>query len=185
MTCGVCGVFARRDDRRSPAVDHTADNLRRLMARMGISRRNVAERTGLDPRTVRGLLRGEKRTRPETLSRLAEGLGVAVDELFLAPAQLAYQTFDRRTNPVVDEVVADHPELFAGWSEAEFAELTSHFGEGGRLTAEGALTVARRMNHRRELIEKLILLLETSQAETIAGIVEMLYDQVVLRGEQD
>ncbi len=159
-------------------MDYTAENLRRVMARLGLSQREVAQRSGLDPRTVRGLLCGQKQTRPETLHRLAEGLGVAIEEFFLAPAQWACQAFDQQTNPLVDEVVADHAELFAGWTEAEFAELASRFGHGGMLTAEGALAAARAMNRRRELLEKVTLLLETSQAETLAGIIELLYRQV-------
>ena len=166
-------------------MDYTAENLRRVMARLGLSRREVAQRSGLDLRTLRGLLRGGKRPRPDTIHRLAQGLGVAVEEFFLAPAQWACQAFDGQTNPLVDELVAEHSELFAGWTEAEFAELASRFGHGGMLTAEGALAAARAMNRRRELIEKVVVLLETSQAETLAGIIELLYRQVDVAPDLD
>jgi transcriptional regulator with XRE-family HTH domain len=140
----------------------------------------VAEQTGMDVRTVRGLLRGDKKPHAKTLHRLAEGLGVAVDEFFVDPAQLLYRRFDRQTNPVVAEVMAEHKELFQGWTETDFDELHSRVGTGGALTAEGALAAVGQMNRRRELHDKLDLLLESSQAEVAAGILNVLYEKVVV-----
>ena len=74
------------------------------MAAAESSIHEVAERTGLDTRTIRGITRGTHRPHARTLHRLAEGLRVAVDEFFVDPAQLLYRCFDRRTNPAVDEV---------------------------------------------------------------------------------
>ncbi len=161
---------------------HARENLLRLMATRGLTMSGVAEQTGLHVRTVRGILRGEKRPHARTLHRLAEGLGVAVDEFFLDPAQLVYRRFDRRTNPVVAEVIDDNKELFHGWTEADFDELHSRVGAGGALTIEGALAAARQMNRRRELHDKLDLLLESSQAEVAAGILNVLYEKVVVSG---
>ena len=140
----------------------------------------MAEQTGLHVRTVRGILRGDKKPHARTLHRLAEGLGVAVDEFFVDPAQLVYRRFDRQTNPVVAEVIEDHKELFHGWTEADFDELHSRVGTGGALTVEGALAAVRQMNRRRELHDKLDLLLESSQAEVAAGILNVLYEKVVV-----
>ena len=112
--------------------DHTRENLLRLMAAGGWSVRRVAERTGLDERTIRGILSGGNKPHPQTLHRLAEGLGVKVDEFFVDPAQLLYRRFDRQTNPVVAEVIETHGELFDGWTEADFDELHSRVGTGGR-----------------------------------------------------
>jgi transcriptional regulator with XRE-family HTH domain len=153
-------------------------NLLRLMAAEGLSLGCVSEKTGLDPRTVRGILSGGHKPHAETLHRLAQGLGVKVDELFVDPARLLYRRFDRQTNPVVAEVVADHGDLFEGWSEADFHELHSRVGSGGALTAEGALTAVRRMNEKHDLHGKLDLLLESSHAEVVAGILDLLYERV-------
>src|SRR5664280_763277 len=95
---------------------HARENLLRLMAVRGLTLSGVAEQTGLHVRTVRGILRGDKKPHAQTLHRLAEGLGVAVDEFFVDPAQLLYRRFDRRTNPMVTEVMASHKELFDGWT---------------------------------------------------------------------
>lgn len=162
-------------------ADHTGENLRRIMTRLGLSVAQVVERTGLDRRTVKGILDGRNRPHSQTLHQLAERLGVPSDELFLEPSQLIYRRFDRRTNPVVDEVVARRPELFAGWGEADFDDLFSRFGAGGALTADGTVAAAELMNRNRQLHEKLALLLETGQAEVIRRVVEAMYEAVVVK----
>jgi transcriptional regulator with XRE-family HTH domain len=161
--------------------NYAGDNLRRLMASEGLSIHQVAEMTGLDERTIRAILGGANKPHARSLNRLAAGLGISVDEFFLDPSQLLYRHFDRPTNPVVEEVMESHRELFSGWTEADFDELHSRVGTGGRLTFEGALVAVREMNRKRELHEKLDLLLESSQAELISGVMELVYDQIVVR----
>jgi transcriptional regulator with XRE-family HTH domain len=160
--------------------EHVGENLRRLLAAGGLSIRRLAEKTALDERTIRGILGGTNTPHARTLNRLAEGLGVPVDEFFLQPSQLLYRHFDHGANPVVEEVMEAHRELFSDWTEADFDELHSRVGSGGALTFEGALTAVQQMNRRRELHEKLDLLLESSQAEVVRGIVDVLYSQVVV-----
>jgi transcriptional regulator with XRE-family HTH domain len=161
---------------------YARENLLRLMAARGLTMCGVAEQTGLHVRTVRGILRGDKKPHAQTLHRLAEGLGVAVDEFFVEPAQLLYRRFDRQTNPVVAEVIDDHKELFHGWTETDFDELHSRVGAGGALTVDGALATVGQMNRKRDLHDKLDLLLESSQAEVAAGILNVLYEKVVVSG---
>ena len=163
--------------------DHTGENLRRVMAARNLSVGKVIARTGLDRRTIQGILDGTNKPHPRTLHRLAEGLDVTLDEFFLRPSQLLYRWFDRRTNPIVQEVVEARPDLFTGWTEMDFDELHSRFGTGGSLTTEGTLRVVQEMNHRRQLHEKFTVLLESSQAEVIGGIVELMYEKMVLEGE--
>jgi len=57
--------------------------------------------------------------------------------------------------------------------------LHSRFGTGGPLTAEGALSAVSAMNRNRAAHEKLAVLLESSQAELIRGIVEIMYENLV------
>jgi transcriptional regulator with XRE-family HTH domain len=163
-------------------ADHARENLLRLMAGEGLSVCQVANRTGLDERTIRGILGGDNKPHARTLHRLAEGLGVKIDEFFVDPAQLLYRRFDRNTNPLVEEVMETHQELFVGWSEADFDELTSRVGAGGPLTREGALAAVRHMNRKRELHEKLDVLLESSHAKLTGGILDALHEQVVVSG---
>ena len=110
-----------------------------------------------------------------------DGLGRLLDDGVLAPAQLLYRHFDRHTNPVVEEVVQAHPELFEGWTSADFDELHSRRATGGALTTEGALAAVEQMNRSRALHRILSVLLETSQADVIAAVLEALYEQTVAR----
>ncbi len=159
------------------SLQRAGDNLRRLMAAKDLTIAQVAECTGLDKRTIQGILDGTKRAHVRTLGRLAKGLGVPVEELFLQPHQLAYRAFDRQTNPVVDDVIREHPELFEGWTAADFDELHSRMGAGGPLTEQGALEAARQMNRNRELHKKLAVVLESTHRDLAAGIIELLYQK--------
>ena len=171
-------------DKMEDKLRKTGDNLRRLMANLGFTVERVADKSGLDKRTIKGILDGTTTPQLRTIGHLAKGLGVSSDEFFIDPVQLLYRRFDRVTNPLVDEVVQTRPEVFAGWTTAEFDELHSRFGTGGPLTVEGTLTVAQEMNSKRGLHEKLALLLESSQADVIAGIIELLCEKVVTGKEQ-
>jgi transcriptional regulator with XRE-family HTH domain len=159
-------------------------NLKRLMGRFGLTIEQVVEQTGLDERTVKGVLAGAiRRPHARTLHRLATGLGVPADELFQNPSVLAHRSFDRQTNPAVDEVTAAHPELFDGWTAEDFDELYSHFGAGGALTPDGALRTVERMNHHRDLHNKVAVVLESCEAELLAQLIDTLYRRVVILPE--
>jgi len=163
-------------------ADTIALNLRRLMAHHDLNVGQIAERSGLDERTIRAALRGAK-THTRSLHKLADGLDVPTDELFLPPSQLVYRQFDQDTNPVVDEVVAGNPGLFENWTAVEYDELYSRAGAGGGLTVDGAMEAARAMNRRRELFDKLAVVLETDQGEFVAGVIELAHEQAT-RGER-
>jgi transcriptional regulator with XRE-family HTH domain len=162
-----------------PLPDYAA-NLRRLMAREGLTLAELLERSGLNHQTVKSILNGGNRPQPRTLHRLAAALDVPVEELFQDPALLRHRLFDQQTNPVVEEVVASDPQLFHGWTQDEFDELYSRFGAGGALTSEGTREAAQHMNRRRELLNKAALLLETNESELLEGMIEMLYKRAVV-----
>jgi len=156
-----------------------AHNLRRLMAQLGLTVHEVAERTGLDERTVKSILNGSSaKPHARTLHQLARGLEVETNEFFHSPHLLGRGSFDRATNPAVDELISRRPELFSEWSEADFHELYSQVGTGGALTNEGAQQAAESINRKRKLHEKLALLLETEQADVIADILDLFYQRV-------
>ncbi len=160
-------------------TSYARENLLRLMAAAGLSQRQVVEQTGLNARTVRGIIRGGHKPHARTLHRLSKGLGVKVDEFFVDPAKLLYRRFDRRTNPVVAKVVEEHRELFHNWTEADFDELHSRAGEGDTLTVKGILAAVRHMNRKRELHEKFDILLESAHAEIAAGVLNVFYQETV------
>jgi transcriptional regulator with XRE-family HTH domain len=157
-----------------------ASNVRRLMARCGMTLQQLVEATGLSERTVKAILGGRGKPHARTLHRLAEGLGVSADEFFQSPSLLAHRLFDKRSNPIVDEVVAGSPQLFEGWTEADFDELYSRFGTGGALTYDGATAVVMAMNEKRDVHRKVALLLESGEAKLLAGFVDLLYQKIIV-----
>jgi len=158
-----------------------AENLRRIMARCDIDVQQVVDRSGLHRRTILGILNGTTRPHPRTLRRLADGVGVEVDEFFQHASSLLHKHFDRATNPVIASVVRENPSLFTDWSQSDFDELYSHFGTGGALSAEGVDQVVRHMNDKREVFRKIAIVLESDQAKLLAGLVNALYEQVVIK----
>jgi len=160
-----------------------AANLRRLMVRQGWSLGELALASGIDERTIRGILSGGQRPQNRTLQRLAETLHAPTDELFQDPSLLAHRLFDRATNPVVDEVVAAEPALFRGWSERDYDALYSRFGVGGALTRDGARAAAQAINRQRRVLDQVALILETHEADLLAAIVETLHHRVCVSAE--
>jgi transcriptional regulator with XRE-family HTH domain len=159
--------------------DHAA-NFRRVMARSGLTLQQVALRTGVHENTIKGLLSGAHKPQARTLNRLANGLGVGVDEFFQDQSLLRRRAFDRQTNPLVEEVVAARPELFAGWLETDFDELYSRFGSGGALTLDGAVVAVQAMNEKRAVQQKVELLLESSQRALLSEFVDLLYRRLAV-----
>ena len=166
---------ALADDRSAVLV---AENVRRLMVREGLTYDDLVEATGLDQRTIRGLMRGANRPHARTLHKLATGLGVPADELFRELGDESPRQFDRACNPVLEDVVASAPDVFDGWTDAEFDELASRFGTGGQLTESGALAAARAMNQKREVLQQVAVILETDERELLVSFVAILYRRV-------
>ena len=152
-------------------------NLRRLMARLDMTLSEVVDATGLDERTVRSMLHGDTRPHARTLHKLAEGLGIDTDELFVDPYR-SPGAFDKATNPQVAAVIQDKPELFCDWTDADFAELYSRMAVGGELTEEGALAAATAMNARRDLLYQVSVVLETDQADVLREFIGILFRKV-------
>jgi transcriptional regulator with XRE-family HTH domain len=161
-----------------------AANLRRLMARDGLTFVDVIEASGLDERTVRAIVRGRNHPHARTLHKLAQGLGVPIDELFRPLACSAAGQFDRATNALVDSVVAAHPGQFGNWSDADFSELYSRFGTGGQLTETGVLAAAEAMNAKRDLWRQVSVILESDEADLLAEFVKMLYRRATVARNQ-
>ncbi len=155
-----------------------AGNLRRIMARDNLTFDEVVIATELDNRTLRSLARGHTNPHARTLHKLAEGLGLSIDELFQPVARTAPRRFDRATNSLVDSCVAQHANLFRNWSEGDFAELYSRFGTGGQLTEQGVLAAAQATNAKRDLWRQVSIILESGEAELLSRFVDVLYGRV-------
>lgn len=88
------------------------------------------------------------------------------------------RAFDRETNPHIAAVHAEFPELFAGFSEADWDELYSCMGMGGGLSPEGVRVQAGRILQKKNLLQKLELILETHLSEVAASLIETLFQQI-------
>lgn len=155
-------------------------NVRRLMAHMNMTQGDVANVTGLDERTLRSILNGNTQPHAKTLHKLADGLGVSVDDLYQDPclaggSAFSASDFDRATNPIVAEVVESHPELFSDWSIGDFNELYSRMAVGGELTEAGTIAASRTMNQRRELMGKVAVILESSESDMMRDLILLMY----------
>jgi len=157
-----------------------ATNVRRLMARSGLTFVDVVEATGLDERTIRGLVRGSNNPHARTLHKFARGLGVEIDELFQPCSASPLRSFDRATNPAVEDVVREHLQMFHAWSEADFDELYSHFGAGGPLSETGVLAAAAAINAKRSLLQQVSVILESGERELLADFVKLLYRRIAV-----
>ena len=154
------------------------DNIRRLMAREGLTYEDVIAGSGLDERTIRSLLRGKQRPHARTLGKLAAGLGVSVDELLQPPGTYSAKEFDFFTNPLVKQLAESEGDVFQDWSESDFANLASRFGTGGQLTETRVLEVVEKINENRQVLRQVDVLLGTHEAELLKEIVEVLYQRV-------
>jgi transcriptional regulator with XRE-family HTH domain len=148
------------------------------MARDGLTFGDVVSATGLDERTVRGLVRGKNNPHARTLHKFASGLGLSIDELFQPVARSDRQAFDRATNPLVEAIIRTRGELFSDWADADFDELFSQFGAGGALNEEGVVAAADAINHKRALLRKVAVILESSESELLSDFVKLLYRRV-------
>lgn len=157
-------------------------NVRRFMADRGMTLGDLSAATGLDQRTLRGILHRRSQPQARTVNKLAAGLEVTIDELFIPPGlrqiNPEHVALDRATNPVVAEVIAEQPGLFAGWTAAEFDELFSQVGVGGALTSEGVQTAAESIERRRELWTRAAVVLETDLGDLLGDMIDLLYDRV-------
>ncbi len=148
------------------------------MARLDMTLLEVVEATGLDHRTIRNIVEGVSRPHARTLHKLAEGFGVSTDELFKDPYQAGQALFDRATNPIVADVIGEHPDLFASWTQTDFDELYSRMAVGGELTKEGTLASAKEMNTRQELMYQVAVILESDKANLMREFTAMLFREV-------
>jgi transcriptional regulator with XRE-family HTH domain len=159
-----------------------AMNIRRLMAKADVTQEAFSQSTGIDERTLRGILKMRNQPHARTIKKIADALGVDVDELY-RPVALASRQFDRDTNTFVDAVVRRRPELFRNWSEGDYDELYSRFGVGGQLTEEGVTEIAERMVRHRAIRRKVQVIQESDGDTLLTAVVNELYEMVT-RGKR-
>ena len=150
--------------------------------RKGWNQIELAERAAVSRTTLYQLERGEIASpRAGTLHRIAQALGLPVSLLQAAELPQSFappvdeRDVDRQTNPFVDVVREEYPQIFAGFTPADWDELYSSFGTGGALTEEGVLAAAQVIAGKREILRRVSVLLETHLAEPTRAMVDSLF----------
>jgi len=182
-------------DLREPITARQSLSVRLQAFRMrkGWNMDRLSEVAGISRTTVYHLERGDiAKPRASTLYKLAVALGIDPSELSPdampvdasgsgeLPEDVRQQDdsrakFDLRTNTCIKAAYRGAAAHFTGWSQQEWDELYSTFGVGGPLTEQGVLEIARKINHKRETIHQLQVVLETHHAAIAAGLVANLY----------
>lgn len=181
----------------SPQVT-VGQRIRAARLRKGWNQLELAAKSGVSRTTLYQMERGAIPTpRAATLHRLASTLDIPVawldPEQPLEPASVVTEivhssdgarAFDRQTNPFVDMVAQQSPELFAGFTAEDWDELYSTFGVGGALTEEGVFQTASHIAKKRETLRRVSILLETHLAEPTTALVESLFRLIEVRTEE-
>ena len=149
------------------------DNLRRLMAAKNLTLNEVARRSGLDVRTVHGIL-NNPRARPHarTLHKLAQGLAVPVEELFQNPAALSTSAVVQGTHPLIQRVLKEQPELFDGWESADFHHLVQFSDRYNIQQPPELLQLVNSINRVRQLYPGILTILMSSYGTLFVKVVE-------------
>lgn len=163
-----------------------ADRLRAECARRQWDLSQLADHAGISRTTLYHLLQGHtSRPHGTTLNALAEALQIPVSELLALSAgepapveRFSESAFDRATNPEVDAVARERPQLFAHWDGADWDELYSSFGTGGALSSAGVVAAAESINRKRETVRRLHIVLETHLRVVAEELVDTLYRMV-------
>lgn len=175
-------------------------SIRAARLRKGWNQLTLAAKSGVSRTTLFQMERGAIPTpRAATLHRLAVALEIpvallnpqqassAVAEVAQRPQQtaVAASEFDRQTNPYVDVVAQQYPQLFSAFVPDDWDELYSSFGTGGALTEEGVLEASIKISRKRETLRKVSILLETHLAEPTRAMVDSLFQLVEVPSPAD
>ncbi len=183
-----------------PSPHNLSVRLRAFRVRKGWNMDRLARAAGVSRTTVYHLERGDiSQPRASTLYKLAVALEVAPQELESASATTAAAPesdrpsdagtsekrliFDRATNSRIKKAYSASPAVFEDWTDHEWEELYSTFGVGGAPNEHGVLAIAGKINRKREILQKLRVILETHHAEIAAGLVENLFALVEAESE--
>jgi transcriptional regulator with XRE-family HTH domain len=177
--------FRMPDEPLPPTALDLPERVRLERMKRGWDVVELERRSGVGRTTLYHLEKGHtQRVRSSTIAAIARAFDIDVSDL-LAPLDAARLTerrkaaaFDRATNPAVDEVARERPEVFDGWTTEDWEEINSQFGVGGQLTPLGALKAAEAINEKRETVRQLQVVLETHLRDVAREVIETFYRMV-------
>lgn len=176
---------SHRDEARSEAF---RKNFLKELRRTGLTLKELSEKSGVSMQTLRYWKRvGIRFGRNVNLDAVAQVLGIEdpaclFEESPPDPGSQRVRTppddvreIDRRTNPHIEEVSRDQPQLFQDFDDDDWRELYSLHGTGGPLTVEGVFRHAELINRKRDLRAKFDLLLESDHLDALGHLIDVLY----------
>ncbi len=148
------------------------DNLRRLMAAKNLTLADVARRSGLDIRTINGILNNpQARPHARTLHKLARGLRVPVEELFQAPPLLVQQPKASVSHPMIHRLLQERPDLFDGWEPSDFVRLEALCQERQVEKTAQVIHLASSVNRARQLSSGILRILASNYGSLFLQVV--------------
>jgi hypothetical protein len=183
------------DEPNVSPTDDLAIKIARLVQERGWNQEEFARISRLNRHTARQiLLDGSRHLRNSTVSACARALGLSVSELRDLPLERLLPRMrdshpangDDRQRRLYDE--ATQPELRA-WLERnadrarkfsgdEVDELLALQGEGGPLGALGVEGFVRRLERRRQLVQRINAISGTEYLDLLEQLVGLIYDKV-------
>lgn len=159
------------------------DNFRRELHRSGLSIEELSHKAAIDLPTLRRWRReGVAQPKHEHIEGLAQVFGLADPwSLMSGGAEHVRSPLDRATNPMIQLICEESPELFDDFTTEDWDELYSSHGTGGALSREGVTLAAQRINQKREIRRKFEAVLETHHFRTLAALIDVLYRDTTVR----
>jgi transcriptional regulator with XRE-family HTH domain len=164
-----------------------------LVRERGWCQREFARRAGLSVQTVREILEGScsRRLRNRTIFGCAQALGITVAQLrgeshLDSPEKAEAHNpllaqdlrYDMATQPCVKEWLQDRRKEAADYTREEIGELLSMQGTGGPLTAEGLAAERRRLERKRDLINRVHTIAGTEYLGLLECVIGWLFERI-------
>jgi transcriptional regulator with XRE-family HTH domain len=180
-------------------LDHElACKITSLVKERGWNQEEFARITRLNRHTVRQILgeNGSRRLRNATVSACARALGLSVHDLRTLPlerllprmGQQAQETasqgevlrrlYEHATQPELLAWMERNPDRASQLSADEIDELLSLQGTGGPLTTLGVEGFVKRLERRRQLIQKINAITGTEFLDMLEQLVGLIHDKV-------
>lgn len=175
-----------------------AAKIARLVQERGWNQEEFARIARLNRHTVRQILveGGMRRLRNATVSACARALGLSVHDLRTLPLErllprmnrqaqeLASQSdslrrlYEQATQPELLAWIERNPDRARKFTAEEVEELLSLQGDTGPLVSVGVDAFVKRLERRRDLVQKITIISGTEYLELLEQLVALIYDKV-------
>jgi hypothetical protein len=182
-------------EEQSPTLDDLAVKIAQLVQERGWNQEDFARSSRLNRHTVRQiLLDGSRHLRNSTISACARALGLSVSELRDLPLDRLLprmrdshpangddrqrRLYDEATQPALRAWLDRNAERARKLSGDEIDEILSLQGDGGALDTLGVEGFVKRLERRRQLVQRINAISGTEYLDLLEQLVGLIYDKV-------